>query len=723
MSIKKLNKIQRAAVEASDGPILIFAGAGSGKTRVLTHKMYYLVREELYQPEEILAVTFTNKAAREMKERVQSLLKIKDLPIMIGTFHSVCARLLRTESKYLDISSQFVIYDVQDQLDLLKVVMKDLDISKDLLSPNRARNQISFFKSKMITPSDQLKKARTILEKTVVEIYQIYQKSLKENDALDFDDLLLYPLELFDKNPKILEKYQNIWKYILVDEYQDTNRPQFHFLTRLSKINKQICVVGDDDQSIYGWRGADISNILNFKKSFPKSTVFTLEKNYRSTQQILNAATSVVTHNERRTEKNLIAAKGSGDLLGLIETRDELEEADAIISALEKEIKLHKRTFSDFAVLYRTNSQSRSLEDSFRRMGIPYNIIGSIRFYDRKEVKDVLAYLRLVVNLKDTISLRRVVNFPPRGIGAKTMDKCVEQSEKDNVKLYDVLQTADRMAIRGKQSNSLMSFYDLINKYHLLREKLSANELARSLIEEAGILKLFKDSSDQEDKDRLENVNELLNSIDEFCQKNKNVTLSQFLEEVSLLTDIDHWNDSNNRVTLMTAHSSKGLEFPVVFISGLDDGLFPLYNSLESKEELEEERRLFYVALTRAQERVFLLYATNRRRMTGENLLGMPSRFISEIPIEYLDRIEFQSALTRRVVGGSLQKRTKVTVTRTVTTFDDFKVDDMVEHSIFGVGKIMVLSGTGENQRVGVVFKDGTKKKLIVKYANLTKVS
>ncbi len=723
MSIKKLNKIQRAAVEASDGPILIFAGAGSGKTRVLTHKMYYLVREELYQPEEILAVTFTNKAAREMKERVQSLLKIKDLPIMIGTFHSVCARLLRTESKYLDISSQFVIYDVQDQLDLLKVVMKDLDISKDLLSPNRARNQISFFKSKMITPSDQLKKARTILEKTVVEIYQIYQKSLKENDALDFDDLLLYPLELFDKNPKILEKYQNIWKYILVDEYQDTNRPQFHFLTRLSKINKQICVVGDDDQSIYGWRGADISNILNFKKSFPKSTVFTLEKNYRSTQQILNAATSVVTHNERRTEKNLIAAKGSGDLLGLIETRDELEEADAIISALEKEIKLHKRTFSDFAVLYRTNSQSRSLEDSFRRMGIPYNIIGSIRFYDRKEVKDVLAYLRLVVNLKDTISLRRVVNFPPRGIGAKTMDKCVEQAEKDNVKLYDVLQTADRMAIRGKQSNSLMSFYDLINKYHLLREKLSANELARSLIEEAGILKLFKNSSDQEDKDRLENVNELLNSIDEFCQKNKNVTLSQFLEEVSLLTDIDHWNDSNNRVTLMTAHSSKGLEFPVVFISGLDDGLFPLYNSLESKEELEEERRLFYVALTRAQERVFLLYATNRRRMTGENLLGMPSRFISEIPIEYLDRIEFQSALTRRVVGGSLQKRTKVTVTRTVTTFDDFKVDDMVEHSIFGVGKIMVLSGTGENQRVGVVFKDGTKKKLIVKYANLTKVS
>ena len=723
MSLKQLNKTQRAAVEASDGPILIFAGAGSGKTRVLTHKMYYLVREGLYKPEQILAVTFTNKAASEMKQRVKNLLKTEDLPIMIGTFHSVCARLLRIEAKHLDISPQFVIYDVQDQLDLLKVIMKELNVSKDVLLPNRARNQISFLKSKMITPADQLKKARTILEKTVVEVYRMYQRGLKDNDALDFDDLLLYPLELFDNNPKILEKYQNIWKYILVDEYQDTNRPQFQFLTRLSKDHQQICVVGDDDQSIYGWRGADVSNILNFEKSFPKCSVFTLENNYRSTQQILNAATSVVTHNEHRTEKNLIADKGSGELLGLIETRDELEEADAIISALEKEIKLNKRTFSHFAVLYRTNSQSRSLEDSFRRMGIPYNIIGSIRFYDRKEVKDILAYLRLVAYLKDSISLRRIVNFPPRGIGAKTMDKCVEQAEKDKVKLYDVLKTADKMAIRGKQSNSLISFYDLINKYHLLKDKLSANELARSLIEEAGVLRLFKESTAQEDKERLENVNELLNSIDEFCQKHDDVSLSQFLEEVSLLTDIDHWNDSDNRVTLMTVHSSKGLEFPVVFISGLDDGLFPLYMSLDSKDDLEEERRLFYVALTRAQERVFLLYATNRRRMTGENLLGMPSRFISEIPVEYLDRIEFQSALTRRVVGGSLQKRTKVKFTRTVTTFDDFKVGDMVEHSIFGIGKIMVLSGTGENQRVGVVFKDGTKKKLIVKYANLTKMS
>ena len=723
MSLKQLNKSQRAAVESNDGPVLIFAGAGSGKTRVLSHKMYYLIREEHYKPENILSVTFTNKAAKEMKERVMKLLKTDNLPITIGTFHSVCARLLRVEAKHLNISPHFAIYDVQDQLDLLKVVLKGLNVPKEQLSPNHIRNQISYLKNKMITPSTQLRKARTILEKKVVEVYSAYQKALKENDALDFDDLLLYPLELFDKHPKILAKYQKKWKYILVDEYQDTNRPQFFFLTRLSESNEQICVVGDDDQSIYGWRGADVTNILDFEKFFPSCRIFTLEKNYRSTQQILDAATAVVTHNDRRAKKMLVAENGSGELLGLIETRDELEEADAIISALEKEIKLNKRTFNHFAVLYRTNAQSRSLEDSFRRMGIPYNLIGSVRFYDRKEVKDVLAYLRLVINLKDTISLRRIVNFPPRGIGMKTMDKCVLQAEADHLELFDVLKKAEKLPIRGKQSDSLTEFYKLIKKYHGLRNKLSASELSRSLIEEAGILSQFKKSLGPDDRERYENVVELLNSIDEFCAKRPDSNLSDFLEDVSLLSDIDHWNDSDNRVTLMTVHSAKGLEFPVVFVSGLDDGLFPLYVALEKKKELEEERRLFYVALTRAQERVFLLYATNRRRMGGENMLGMPSRFIGEIPAEFLDRIEFQSALTRRVVGGSLQKNTRVAVTRTVTTFDDFKVGDMVEHSIFGVGKIMVLSGSGENQRVGVIFKDGTKKKLIVKYANLTKVS
>ena len=723
MSLKKLNKIQRAAVESNDGPVLIFAGAGSGKTRVLTHKMYFLINEGHYKPENILSVTFTNKAAKEMKERVMKLLKKDDLPITIGTFHSVFARVLRIEAKHLNISQQFAIYDVQDQLDLLKVILKEKNIKKEVVTPNQARNQISYLKNKMIMPEAQSRKARTIIEKKIVEIYSSYQKALRANDALDFDDLLLLPIELFEKNPKILAKYQRKWKYILVDEYQDTNRPQFYLLTKLAQKNEQICVVGDDDQSIYGWRGADVTNILDFEKFFPSCRIFTLEKNYRSTQQILDAATAVVTHNDKRAKKELIAENGSGELLGLFETRDELEEADAIISALEKEIKLNKRTFSNFAVLYRTNAQSRALEDSFRRMGIPYNLVGSVRFYDRKEVKDVIAYLRLVINLKDTVSLRRIVNFPPRGIGMKTMDKCVSQANSDKIELFEVLKNADKLPIRGKQSESLIKFYKLIKKYYGLRNKLSANELSRSLIDEAGVLRQFKNSKDEDSKERYDNVVELLNSIDEYCSRKSDGQLSDFLEEVSLLSDIDHWNDSDNRVTLMTVHSSKGLEFPVVFISGLDDGLFPLYQSIEDKKELEEERRLFYVALTRAQERVFLLYATNRRRMGGENIIGMPSRFIGEIPSEFLDRIEFQSALTRRVVGGTLQKRAKIEITRTVTTFDDFKVGDMVEHSIFGIGKIMVLSGTGESQRVGVIFKDGTKKKLIVKYANLTKVS
>ena len=719
----KLNKVQKLAVEANKGPVLIFAGAGSGKTKVLTEKIHHLIRLEKLKPENILSVTFTNKAAKEMKTRVMSLLKTKNLEVAIGTFHSICARLIRNEAKNIGLNPQFAIYDIQDQSDLYKVVLKELNISKDVITANQARNQISLLKNKMITPKDLLKKAKTVFEKKLTDIYRVYEEMLKQNSALDFDDLLIYPLKIFEDYPKILKKYQNLWKYVLVDEYQDTNKPQFLFLSYITKDHKNICVVGDDDQSIYGWRGAEISNILNFERLFPSCKIFTLEKNYRSTQQILDAATAVVSHNARRAEKKLIANNGEGEPLVLIETKDELEEADAIISALEKEIKLHKRTFSHFSILYRTNAQSRALEDSFRRTGIPYNLVGSIRFYERKEVKDALGYLKLVINLSDTISLRRIVNFPPRGIGMKTMDKCVAKAEEDNISLFEVLKNSKQLAIRGKQSDSLVSFYRLIKKYSGLQKKLNASELSRSMIEESGIIKYFRDSQEVENKDRYENILELLNSIDEFCLKTPESTLSDFLEEVSLLTDIDNWNDSENRVTLMTVHSSKGLEFPVVFVSGLDDGLFPLFRTFENQDELEEERRLFYVAVTRAKHKVFLLYATNRRRLGGENIIGLPSRFITEIPNDYLERVDFQSALTRRIVGGKLKKQAKLKVRRTVTTFDDFKVGDMVEHPIFGLGKIMVLSGTGENQRVGVVFKDGTKKKLIVKYANLTKLN
>ena len=722
MSLKSLNSTQKSAVEAVDGPVLIFAGAGSGKTKVLTHKLFYLVDEGIFDPEEILAVTFTNKAAKEMKDRVMKLLKRSELPLSIGTFHSICARILREDIQVLGFSKHFAIYDVKDQIDLLKVLFEDNDISKTLITPNQLRNQISLLKNKIISPDIVERKARTILEKTISKIYAQYQKALKLNDALDFDDLLNFPLEIFKKKPSILNKYQKRWKYILVDEYQDTNRAQFQFLTKLALAHQNICVVGDDDQSIYGWRGAEVSNILDFEKTFSSCRVFTLEKNYRSTQQILNAATAVVMNNDRRENKNLIAANGSGEALGLIETIDEQEEASAIISSIEKEIKLNKRNFNNFSVLYRTNAQSRALEESFIRQGIPYNIVGSVRFYERKEVKNVLAYLRLVVNLKDTISLRRIINFPARGIGAKTIDKCVQQAEKDKIEFIDVLKKPNKMDIRGKQANALHEFYNTIKKYHDLSEKLSASELASSLVEEIGILSHLKGSPEPDAKDRFDNVAELLTSIEEFSLREPKASLSRFLEDVSLQTDIDHWNDSDNRVTMMTVHSSKGLEFPVVFIAGMDDGLFPLSRSIEDKKELEEERRLFYVALTRAEERVYILYATNRRRMGAETVNGLPSRFINEIPEDSLEKISFSSAVTRKFIINRRKKEGLTQMVRTVTDFDDFQVGDNVEHSIFGAGKIMALSGTGENQRVGVVFNDGTRKKLIVKFANLKKL-
>ena len=722
MSLKSLNSTQKSAVEAVDGPVLIFAGAGSGKTRVLTHKLFYLVNEGLFKPEEILAVTFTNKAAKEMKARVMKLLKANELSLSIGTFHSICARILREDIQVLGFSKHFAIYDVKDQLDVIKVLYEKNDISKTLITPSQLRNQISLFKNKMIDHKTVERRSRTILEKTVSKIYAEYQKALKLNDALDFDDLLTFPLEIFNKKPSILKKYQTRWKYILVDEYQDTNRAQFEFLTLLAQKHQNICVVGDDDQSIYGWRGAEISNILDFEKTFSSCRVFTLEKNYRSTQEILNAATAVVMNNDKRANKNLIAANGPGEALGLIETNDEQEEASAIVSLIEKEIKLNKRTFNNFSVLYRTNAQSRALEESFIRQGIPYNIIGSLRFYERKEVKNVLAYLRLVVNLRDTISLRRIINFPARGIGAKTIDKCVQQSEKDKIEFIDVLKNPDKMDIRGKQANALSKFYNIIKKYHDLREKLSASELARSLIEEIGVLSYFKNSTEPDAKDRYDNVAELLTSIEEFSGRDQEASLGRFLEDVSLQTDIDHWNDSDNRVTMMTIHSSKGLEFPVVFIAGMDEGLFPLFNSIDDKKELEEERRLFYVALTRAEERVYILYATNRRRMGVEMVNGLPSRFINEIPENSLEKISFSSSVTRKFVSGTRKKDGLTQMVRTVTDFDDFQVGDKVEHSIFGIGKIMALSGTGENQRVGVVFSDGTRKKLIVKFANLKKI-
>ena len=402
MSKRNLNKVQKSAVEAFGKPVLIFAGAGSGKTRVLTHKIAYLIKKKLVSAEHILAVTFTNKAAQEMKGRVNKLVPGKESVLNIGTFHSICARILRNEIHHLGYTADFSIFDVQDQKSLVKVVIESMDLPKNYVTPQEVRHKISYFKNKLITPGEAKKKAHLVLEKTYADIYKKYQKALIKNNAVDFDDLLILPLTLFEKHPKILDKYREKWQYILVDEYQDTNKPQFMFVKYLAEGHHQICVVGDDDQSIYGWRGADIRNILDFEKNFGNCHVFKLEKNYRSTAHILEAASSVVKNNKNRAPKELIPHNGAGEKLALIETNDEMEEADAVVNALEKEIKLQKRNFSDFAILYRTNSQSRSLEDAFLRSGIPYNIVGGFRFYERKEIKDLIGYLSLIVNPKDT---------------------------------------------------------------------------------------------------------------------------------------------------------------------------------------------------------------------------------------------------------------------------------------------------------------------------------
>ena len=444
-----------------------------------------------------------------------------------------------------------------------------------------------------------------------------------------------------------------------------------------------------------------------------------LGQNYNITP---SASVPVVINNDERASKELKSDNKNGEKIGLIETNDEMEEADALVNALEKEIKIEKRSFSDFAVLYRTNSQSRALEDSFRRSAIPYNIIGGVRFYDRKEIKDIIGYINIIVNPKDTLSLRRVVNFPPRGIGLKTVDKCFEKAKRKKMEVIEVLNEPDDMGIRGKQSDSLRRFYGVIMKYNELLPKLNAGELVRTLLEEVDIKDHYLKNKSPDDTERYENIMEFLKGVDEFMSRNPDGGLSEFLEEISLLTDLDNWNDQSNRVTLMTVHASKGLEFPVVFLSGLEDGLFPLYSTIDIKQKLEEERRLFYVALTRAMEKVYLLYALQRRRIGSDDLYGIISRFIKEIPKEKLEKISFTSALTRRVVGGKPGKHTKTALRRTVVIFDDFKVGDQVEHSIFGIGRVMALSGQGENQRVGIEFNDGLKKKLVVKFANLKKV-
>ncbi len=720
MNLKDLNAQQLKAVQTVNKPVLVFAGAGSGKTRVLTYKVWHLIKEKLFKPEEILALTFTNKAASEMKSRIQESISCEG--VNVGTFHSIGARMLRMHISALDeeYNSSFTIYDTSDQKAVIKEVVENLNLSEfKELNVSFLKAQIDKFKNDNISIDKVESEAQTFEDEKIVEVYRAYCDRLKSNNALDFNDLLLLPIRLLKENAKILNLYQKTWKYVLVDEFQDTNSPQFEIVSLLAGKHKNITVVGDDDQSIYGWRGANIDNILtNFQETFAKNIEIKLEKNYRSTQRILDGAWSVVSNNKNRAEKKLEATRGKGDKISLISTGSDEEESNAICDSIKSEIKLNKNTFKDFAVLYRTNAQSRSIEQAMVKEGLPYNIVGGTKFYDRKEIKDVLAYLTLVANNNDDIALKRIINFPVRGIGEKSINIFVDLAAKKKISLFESLEFCRDLKLRGKQQDSIENFYNSIKKFSNLLETLDPKELMRTLLEEFNIENYYKNNPAQQD--RYDNIQELKASVDKFSDQIGG-NLKDFLQEISLFTDIDEWDDKENSITLMTVHAAKGLEFPTVFVSGLEQGLFPLVRIDDGPDQMEEERRLFYVAVTRAMNQVYLLNAKYRRRFGAMNTTSfIQSDFLNEIDEDVIKVKSYKSVYTKRIVGTGREK--KIQISRTVTEFDDFKIGDQVQHNLFGVGTILVLSGTGENQKVGVEFDGGLRKKLIVKYARLKKI-
>ncbi|MFQ5636423.1 MAG: ATP-dependent helicase [bacterium] len=712
-----LNPVQRKAVETTEGPVLIVAGAGSGKTRVLTYRVAHLIQNLRVPAKKILAVTFTNKAAQEMRERIVKLTGGLGKQAWLGTFHAMGARLLRVDGHHLGYSRNFSIYDREDQIRFVRSLMKQLNISTDQFSPEQVVRHISKAKSSFMNPDEYKSSARESLEQTVAYIYGHYQKGLVDNNTMDFDDLLVNPIYMFEKAPDVLKKYQEKFAYILVDEFQDTNRAQYIFLKRLASKSRNLCVVGDDDQSIYRWRGADIQNILNIEKDFPECQIFNLVQNYRSTQHILDAANSVVEHNLSRRKKTLWTEKNKGEKVTIFEVDDAAQETSMILQRIKEGMSNGAQNFSEFAILYRTNSQSRALEDAFRLENIPYKIIGGIRFYERKEIKDVLAYLQLICNPKDSISFKRVINFPLRGIGETSVAKIEHFAHEHSISLFEAARRVEEIAsIATRTCKNIIEFGTLIEKYASLKEEFSAGELTRALIDEIGMLRSFKDIGTEEALMRAENVKELLSAIKITTSDGKR--LEDFLEEVSLITDIDSWDQASNAVTLMTLHSAKGLEFPTVFIAGLEEGLFPLSRTYNDNDELEEERRLFYVGATRAQEKLYLSWASQRMRY-GENFENLPSRFLNEIGKEFVERKNLKRNYTKparynRPDYNYNTRRSDEDYSQEVLT-----VGTEVSHTTFGVGRVTAIAGRGENTKVTIKFYELGEKKLVVKYANL----
>ena len=717
---KELSPEQRRAVETINGPLLVLAGAGSGKTRVIACRIAYLIASRTVGADKILALTFTNKAASEMRTRILNLIRGNTLNLWIGTFHSIFARILRREAGKIGFTSHFSIYDEADQLRAIKDVIEANNLVLGENTPLYLLHSISNLKSKLINHTwyaaindDSLKR------KILAPVYTAYAEYLKSNNAMDFDDLLLYTYQLFKNHPSVLKSYQNRFRYILVDEFQDTNLAQHKILLQLADKHHNICVVGDDDQSIYRWRGAEIKNILQFEHDFPNTTVIRLEQNYRSTKNILDAANSVIRNNRFRHAKELRTAKGTGEKITIHHAESDRDEAHWVARSIESEVFKEKWNWGDFGVLYRLNAQSRLMEDNLRSANIPYTIVGGLRFYERKEVKDVLAYLSLVVNPRDTVSLKRIINYPHRGLGKQTLARIEQYAAENSLSLFNSLKCAQKIpGIPAKRSAAILAFYKLITKYRKLRNKVSMVELVSALIEETQILEQLQLESGQDAVNRVENVRELLRAIDEYAAQNPKATIENYLAEIALLADIDTWDNSQQHVSLMTLHSAKGLEFPVVYITGLEEEILPIRQALEDPEELEEERRLFYVGATRAKD-ILHLSSSKVRVLFGKISEYPQSRFLSEIDKNTVFMPESDLAFTFHTPHRKT-KQPKLVPASQLQSNRKYMVGVKVKHPDFGIGIIKNVEGSGNDAKLKIMFEVNGLKNLMARKAQLT---
>ncbi|MEN0057277.1 MAG: UvrD-helicase domain-containing protein [Bdellovibrio sp.] len=759
---KGLNPSQKEAVETLDGPLLILAGAGSGKTRVLTHRMAHLIGQGIAAPDEILCVTFTNKAAKEMEHRIYKVLADMGARVhsalWINTFHSFCVRVLRQHITLLDYKPFFGIYDSSDQLSQIKKVMTALDINDKMYPAKSFQSRISQAKMLGLTPDGLEKNSRRLMDSKTVEVYKAYEVEMKKANSLDFDDLLMKTYELFRMYPDILKMYQEKFRYIMVDEYQDTNHIQYLLVQMLAKAHRNLCVVGDEDQSIYSWRGADIKNILDFEKDFPEAKVVKLEENYRSSANIVNAATAVIKNNSQRKDKTLFTSNEAGDLIQVREENNEYDEARFVAKTVQTMINEGEGSYNDYAIFYRTNAQSRVLEEQLRTMAIPYRLVGGVRFYERMEIKDMLSFMKLAINPADDIAFKRIINVPARGIGKTTVEKIEEFAAQTQLSMYAAAQKAcEQRVFNAGTTGKIRRFLDLMDDLQANALNFKLVEFYHIVLDRTEYLVALKKDESPEALARIENLEELDNAIAQFVkERGEESTLTSFLEEMALVSDVDSLDQEQNSVTTMTLHISKGLEYPYVFVVGMEENLFPSSrsSSSESEEGVEEERRLAYVGMTRARKKLWLTY-TKMRRVWGQEQFNPPSRFIKEIPQNF---IEFKAStegshFISRYAGNSYQdedsswdqprwgatgnanNRNKMRSSQyddETQAFPDYDNEGSggapyskgmrVRHPTFGAGVVYATEGTGENFKVSVMFTDKTVKKFVVKYARLERI-